>query len=181
MKTYLSKHPIITGTLILSLTSITSRIIGFLYRIYLSRMFGAENLGILQLTGPVCAMVFALTGAGMQTAISKYVSSVPEKETTKQRTYLYYGISFVIIITGVCSYLIYTYADILAASFLSEPRTAPLLKIMAFSFPLSAAHACLNGYFLGKGKTTMALGLAIRVAGEGRRIFIGQFIKDDPC
>ena len=33
----------------------------------------------------------------------------------------------------------------------------------------------------GKGKTTMALGLAIRVAGEGRRVFIGQFIKDDPC
>ena len=32
----------------------------------------------------------------------------------------------------------------------------------------------------GKGKTTMALGLALRVAGEGRRIFIGQFIKDDP-
>ena len=32
----------------------------------------------------------------------------------------------------------------------------------------------------GKGKTTMALGLAVRVAGEGRRVFIGQFIKDDP-
>lgn len=26
----------------------------------------------------------------------------------------------------------------------------------------------------------MALGLALRVAGEGRRVFIGQFIKDDP-
>lgn len=32
----------------------------------------------------------------------------------------------------------------------------------------------------GKGKTTMALGLVLRVAGEGRRIFVGQFIKDDP-
>jgi len=33
----------------------------------------------------------------------------------------------------------------------------------------------------GKGKTTAALGLAIRAAGAGLKIFIGQFIKKKKC
>lgn len=155
MKKTFSRHPIITGALILSAANITTRMIGFFYRVYLSRIFGAEGMGIIQLTGPVSAMAFALTGAGMQTAISKCVSAVSESHRKKRRGFLYYGLAFVLSLSLLCTYVVYTYADVLAVQFLSEARTAPVLKVLAISFPFSAAHACINGYFLGKHQTLL--------------------------
>ena len=154
-KKQLSRHPILTGAFILSLANITTRVIGFFYRIYLSRIFGSEGMGIIQLTGPVSAMVFALTGAGMQTAISKCVSAVSGTEKKRRRKYLYYGVTLVFILAVLCSLFVYQYADWLAIRFLSEARTAPILKILALSFPLSAVHACVNGYFLGRQRTLL--------------------------
>ena len=69
------KNSLITGTLLLTLAGVLTRIIGFFYRIFLSRLIGAEGLGIYQLLSPVMALGFAVTAAGIQTAISRFVSS----------------------------------------------------------------------------------------------------------
>ena len=155
MKKVFSRHPILTGAFVLSIANITTRVMGFFYRIYLSRVFGSEGMGIIQLTGPVSAMVFSLSAAGMQTAISKCVSAVSGSESKRRRRYLFYGVTFVLITSSLCSFFVYQYADFLANRFLSEIRTAPLLKVLALSFPLSAVHACLNGYFLGRQRTVI--------------------------
>jgi len=62
------KNSLITGTLLLTLAGVLTRIIGFFYRIFLSRLIGAEGLGIYQLLSPVMALGFAVTAAGIQTA-----------------------------------------------------------------------------------------------------------------
>ena len=54
----IKKNTLITGTIILTVTGLASRLIGFFYRIFLSRLFGEENMGIYQLIGPVMALVF---------------------------------------------------------------------------------------------------------------------------
>ena len=47
---------------------------GFFYRIFMSRTFGEEGVGLYQLIFPVYALCFSLTTAGMETAISRSVA-----------------------------------------------------------------------------------------------------------
>ena len=45
------RHPLIFGTIILTATGLITRVIGFFYRIYLSRLFG-EAVSYTHLTLP---------------------------------------------------------------------------------------------------------------------------------
>ncbi len=144
----------VTGTVILTLTGLVSRFIGFFYRIFLSNVFGAEGMGLYQLISPVLALSFSLTVSGIQTAISKYVASETSTHDYKSsfRT-LWTGFLLAMALSAVCALGIYVYAEPIAANLLLEARTAPLLRIIALSIPMASVHSCINGYFYGIRKT----------------------------
>ncbi len=150
------RNPLISGTVILTLTGLLSRLIGFFYRIFLSNVFGAEGMGIYQLISPVLALTFALTVSGIQTAISKYVAAETATRDYKSsfRT-LWAGFLLAMALSAVCAACIYLRADYIAAAFLLERRTAPLLRIIALSIPMATVHSCINGYFYGIRKTAV--------------------------
>lgn len=150
------KNPLIIGTIILTVTGFISRFIGFFYRIFLSRIFGAEGMGLYQLTSPVLALTFSITVSGMQTAISKFVAS--ETSTKDYRSSFHtlltgFGISMLLSVG--CTGYIYLSSDMIATKLLFEPRTAPLLRIIALSIPMATVHSCINGYFYGIRKTSV--------------------------
>ena len=152
----LSKHPLITGGFVLTLTGLISRLIGFFYRIYMARIFGEEGMGIYQLIGPVMALVFSLTAAGFQTSISKFVAETTYSNKTLKSSVspkpFYMGLSLSIPLSVIIMLILLSFSDTLAYHWLNEPRTAPLLRILALSIPLSALHACINGYFTAKSR-----------------------------
>ena len=144
-----NRHPLIMGTLILTATGFISRIIGFFYRIYLSRLFGEEGMGIYQLLSPVLSLAFSLTAAGYQTAISKLVAERTATDRSHSFQPIFAGLSISLPLSLICNGVIFFYADFIAGSLLGEPRTAIMLKVLSFSIPLSAVHSCINGYFYG--------------------------------
>jgi len=152
------RHPLIVGTFILTATGFISRLIGFFYRIYLSRLFGEEEMGVYQLLSPVLSLSFSLTSAGYQTAISKLVA---EQAATKQHPSfrpVWLGLSISLPLSLLCNAVLFFFADPISVLLLREARTASMLRILSFSVPLSAVHSCINGYFYGIKKAGIPAG-----------------------
>lgn len=148
----IKRHPLIVGTIILTITGLVSRIIGFFYRIYLSRLFGEEGMGIYQLLSPVLALSFSLTAAGYQTSISKFVAERTARNNTSPYQPMLVGLSISLPLSLLCNAIVYFLAEFIGIHLLLEERTVSMLRILSFSIPLSAIHSCINGYFYGMKK-----------------------------
>lgn len=147
------KNNLISGTLLLTLTGFLSRIIGFYYKIFLSRTIGAEGLGIYQLIFPVFALIIAVSAAGIQTSISRYCAQCQTEQQSKR--YLVTGLVLSLLISGICIVIVQTYAPWIGSVLLEDARTISLLRLMTFSLPFACIHSCINGYYFGKKKAVI--------------------------
>ena len=66
-----NRHPLIRGTLLLTAAGLTSRIIGFYYKIFLVSLIGAEGIGIYRMVFPTYMHCVYMAANGYQTAISR--------------------------------------------------------------------------------------------------------------
>ena len=143
------KRAFLTGTLLLTGTGFLCRILGFFYRIFMSRTIGAEGLGIYNMVHPVFGICFALCAGSIQTALSQYVAANQKKGRAVFRTGLLISLSLSLLLAaGICKA-----SSFIATYLLLEPRCQPYLLIMALSVPFAALHACINGYYYGMQKS----------------------------
>ena len=139
------KRAFLTGTLLLTAAGFLCRLLGFFYRIFLSRTIGAEGLGIYNMVHPVYGICFALCGGSIQTALSQYIAAHESQGRKVFRT----GLTISMVLSGILAFLICQYPAWIASHILIEPRCAPYLPVMGLSLPFASFHACANGYCYG--------------------------------
>jgi stage V sporulation protein B len=145
----LYKNPFVAGTLLLTLSSLITKFIGFFYRIFISRIFTEEALGIFGLCSPIMMLAGSICTLGIQNAITRYVAASKNKSTAEGYGYLFSGLSISLFLSVAMTYLVYNNSLFIATNIIGERRCAPLLKICALSFPLAAIHSCINGFYYG--------------------------------
>ncbi len=149
MTDFFKKHTLITGTLLLTATGFITRVLGFFYRIFLSRTIGAEGLGLYNMVHPIYGICFAVCAGSIQTAISRCVAS----DTARGKMIFRTGLCISLTVGCALAFLICRFSGPLASLVLMEEQCAPLLPVIAVSVPFSAVHACINGYYYGIQKT----------------------------
>lgn len=145
------KNPIFIGTLLLSGAGISSRFMGFFFRIFLSRTIGAEGLGLYQLVMPIITISFAATACGYQTAISKFVA----QSRNRAKYYFLTGLFLACTSALFLSIFLYSNSIWIAINIFGNVRCYSLIQIASLSLAPCAFHSCANGYYYGLKKATL--------------------------
>lgn len=155
----LQKKILIKGAFILTVTSLSAKIIGFFYRIFLSRTFGEENVGLYQLIFPVYALGISLTCAGIQTAISRCVAGKSAiGKHNEARQILYIGLGLSVSVSLIVMFLTQQNAEFIAGFLLQEKRCTSMLILLSYSFPFASIHSCISGYYIGLKNASIPAG-----------------------
>src|SRR5699024_1707208 len=144
----MSKQSFFKGTLILVGAGLITKLMGFINRIVLSRIIGAEGMGLYQMAVPTMYLVITLTQFGLQISIYKLVSEASVKnDTTKVKSILKISL---LLVTGLS--IFFTSAMILGAPLISkymltDQRVYFSLIGIAPIVPIVAITSIVRGYF----------------------------------
>ena len=137
------------STLILSVATLLSKILGSIFRIPLQNIAGDEVLGIFSLVYPVYMVALTLSVAGIPVAISKLISEALV-QNNKDRIYQIYRTATILtIMFGLISFtFIYSFSGPIS-EILGGPSTRLSLIIVSATLLIAPYMAVYRGYFQG--------------------------------
>ncbi len=137
---------------VVTIFSTVERLLGFIYRIYLSRTLGAEGVGIYQITLSVIGLLMTITASGIPITVSRIMI---KHESEKRNSFVYKTVtagillSLIISIPLVSLFLFFPNAvDFIFA----DKRCYYLLKIILPGVIITSVYAVIRGFFWGKRK-----------------------------
>lgn len=149
------KKTFIQGAFILTIANLITRVIGFVYRIILSNLIGAEGMGIYQLTFPIYILSLSLVTGGFSVAVSSLVS----RESTHNNNECSFKIvntalKITISLSIAISIFLLLSAKWFSLYILRDSRTFASLLIFAPAIFIIATSSIIRGFFEGMQDVT---------------------------
>lgn len=144
------KNSLLGGALILTIAGFITRILGFIYRIYISNLIGSEGMGLFQLIYPIFMLSHTICCSGTFIAISKIVAEESAKrELGNMRKTFRIATCISLFISLIFVAILYFFSSFIGQYILNDTRTSMAIKILAFAIPFSILNSCFKAYFYG--------------------------------
>src|SRR5690606_3924736 len=136
---------------ILVSAGLITKLMGFIDRIFLSRIVGAEGMGLYQMAVPTMYLVITLTQFGLPIAISKLTAEASVKNDHKKiKSILKISLLLVTALSIVFTTAMIVGAPMISKYMLTDERVYFSLIGIAPIVPIVAITSIIRGYFQGK-------------------------------
>ena len=131
--------------------SFMTRIAGFIFRIILSRVVGAEGLGLYQVASSIFMVLLTIISSGIPLIISRTSAKYHASgETKKESSFITVSLIFTLSLSIMTSIIVLLFRGLFSKLFTNE-NTINILLVMLPSLVFSSVYCVLRGSMWGKG------------------------------
>ena len=174
MKKSLLKNSVLTSATVVTVLSVLERGLGFLYRIVLSRLIGAEGLGLYQVALSLFSLFLTIGTGGIPITVSRMISkSKAEKNPDDERATVGAGMLLSLLLTLPMCLLLIPFGDNIPFLF-ADKRAFSVFRILLFGLCFSSLYAVIRGSFWGNKQFLTPS--VIELAEESVMVLIGVLL-----
>ncbi len=137
--------------MILLAAGLLNRILGFVPRIVLPRMIGAEGVGLIQLVYPFTIVLLTLIAGGIPLAVAKMVAEADSRrDPFAVRRILRVSVALALTLSLIAAAVCFILSDFISNRIMTDSRVHTAFLVMIPILPLVAVSSVWRGYFQGK-------------------------------
>ena len=148
----MNKRAFYQNTAVMTATSLLLRLLGIVFRIFISNRVGAEGMGLYQLVFSVYILGATFATGGLVTAVTCLVAQrLTCSDSRGVRRLMRISILLCIGVGGVSALLLYVGAPLIGG-WMGDFRAVPAIAISGIALPFIGVSACIKGYFMARRK-----------------------------
>ena len=169
-----SQNTVVATASIVTGLSVAERALGFLYRIVLSRLIGAEGLGVYQVALSLFALFLTIGTGGIPITVSRMISkSKAEHRPNDGQQAISAGICLSLLLTLPIGIFLFFFGEKLGFLF-SDTRTFKVFRILLIGLSFSSVYAVFRGTFWGNKQ--FLLPSILEIAEESVMVIFGVLL-----
>ncbi len=136
---------------LITVFSFLTRVSGFIFRIILSRIVGAEGVGLYQVASSVFMVLLTVISSGIPLIISRICAGFSiKKEKKKEGSYLTVALLYTLFLSLILVGVVFLFKGLFSKIF-TEQRCYELLLVLLPSLVFSSVYSVFRGALWGQG------------------------------